>query len=228
MGYGGIANSLAVEFDTWYNPEDGDLFSDHISIQAVEAGGIIGTGGKTRLSMPRRRPIADGTVHTVKIVYYPRLKFEFAKYFSGTAHLATFMEDYEESRRIGTLVVYVDDLEGDPVFALPFNMASALQLNDGMAFAGFTASTGRNWEKHDILSWYMCEDFRSCSFKLQGQLDFHTENKIFQKNRDDGAMPPVFDTAPVDSTVDAEYSPAEAAKRFVADDGTPQQDYPRP
>lgn len=30
MGYGGIRKSIAVEFDTWYNPELGDLFNDHV------------------------------------------------------------------------------------------------------------------------------------------------------------------------------------------------------
>lgn len=30
MGYGGLRNSLAVEFDTWFNAEDGDLFDDHV------------------------------------------------------------------------------------------------------------------------------------------------------------------------------------------------------
>lgn len=30
MGYGGLRKSIAVEFDTWYNPEVGDLFTDHV------------------------------------------------------------------------------------------------------------------------------------------------------------------------------------------------------
>lgn len=34
MGYGGIENSIAIEFDTWYNPDLGDLFSDHISVRS--------------------------------------------------------------------------------------------------------------------------------------------------------------------------------------------------
>ena len=37
LGYGGIANSLAVEFDTWYNPDTNttttgvDMIVDHVS-----------------------------------------------------------------------------------------------------------------------------------------------------------------------------------------------------
>ena len=30
LGYAGIRNSLVVEFDTWYNPTQGDHFSDHV------------------------------------------------------------------------------------------------------------------------------------------------------------------------------------------------------
>ena len=28
IGYGGISNSIAFEFDTWWNPTNGDLFTD--------------------------------------------------------------------------------------------------------------------------------------------------------------------------------------------------------
>jgi hypothetical protein len=30
LGYAGIRNTLAVEFDTWHNPTQGDHFSDHV------------------------------------------------------------------------------------------------------------------------------------------------------------------------------------------------------
>lgn len=30
MGYHGIPNSLAIEFDTWYNPRTEDVFEDHV------------------------------------------------------------------------------------------------------------------------------------------------------------------------------------------------------
>jgi len=32
LGYGGITNSLAVEFDTWYNPEQLEPFENHIAV----------------------------------------------------------------------------------------------------------------------------------------------------------------------------------------------------
>ena len=33
MGYSGINNSLAVEFDTYFDPEENDPYENHISIQ---------------------------------------------------------------------------------------------------------------------------------------------------------------------------------------------------
>jgi hypothetical protein len=33
LGYGGINNSLAVEFDTYFNNEENDPYENHISVQ---------------------------------------------------------------------------------------------------------------------------------------------------------------------------------------------------
>jgi hypothetical protein len=33
MGYGGINNSLSIEFDTYFNYEENDPYENHISIQ---------------------------------------------------------------------------------------------------------------------------------------------------------------------------------------------------
>ncbi len=30
LGYAGIRNALVFEFDTWYNPDQGDHFTDHV------------------------------------------------------------------------------------------------------------------------------------------------------------------------------------------------------
>ena len=35
LGYGGIVNSIAVEFDSWYNPYLGDMFKDHVTVQTM-------------------------------------------------------------------------------------------------------------------------------------------------------------------------------------------------
>ena len=73
MGYGGIRKSLAVEFDTWYNPEVGDLFTDHVSIQ-TSANFPNSVGQGSRMGVPRPVALADGKVHFAKIAYYRFLK----------------------------------------------------------------------------------------------------------------------------------------------------------
>lgn len=64
LGYGGISNSLAVEFDTWTNvdTQTDDIFQDHIS---VHSGGPLlpnSPGKSTSLGYWRPYDIADGKV----------------------------------------------------------------------------------------------------------------------------------------------------------------------
>lgn len=33
-----------------------------------------------------------------------------------------------------------------------------MDLPDGLSYVGFTASTGRKWEKHNVLSWEWYDD----------------------------------------------------------------------
>merc|ERR1711991_475463 len=123
-------------------------------------------------------PLADGKIHTAKIKYFPFLRYDFVQYFRGVDHLTDFMRDNEEARRIGTFVVYLDDMD-TPLLAFPINLSFALDLREGTAWAGFTASTGRKCEKHDILSWYFCEDHKQCAFQMQKIFDYHREDKIY-------------------------------------------------
>ncbi|TMW55460.1 hypothetical protein Poli38472_010342 [Pythium oligandrum] len=157
MGYEGIQNSLAIEFDTWHNGETPDTFYDHVAIYSNGADGNS-LLESARLSTTALQDIADGRIHAVKIRYYNELKYEYVSYFSGTASLTTFIKDVSEGRRVGTLVVFADDgIDKDvPLLAIPINLAVALRLTSDQAYVGFTASTGNSWQKHDILGWYYC------------------------------------------------------------------------
>ncbi|OQR99296.1 hypothetical protein ACHHYP_07078 [Achlya hypogyna] len=156
MGWNGISNSLTVAFHTWPQSSASDsLFVDHVSVylqssntnqQAVE------------LAVPVAADIADGSVHVVKIAYFNTLPLQYFEFFAATKSIASTLQDISESRRVGCLVVFMDDgINNDtPLFALPLNLASALRLPRDLAYIGFTAATGGAWEKHDILSWYYC------------------------------------------------------------------------
>lgn len=73
LGVEGIANSLAIEFDTWFNAEQPDTFDDHVAIYSNGPSGntLLETA---RLSATVLQDLADGKVHAVKIRYYTEIK----------------------------------------------------------------------------------------------------------------------------------------------------------
>jgi hypothetical protein len=128
IGYNGIPNSLAVEFDTLQNPpgefegELGDPNDNHISVQTRgtlpnSAGPTFSLGTTTTLPL-----LTDGSVHNAKVAYVP-----------------------------GTLTVFMDD-PAKPVLTVPVDLGTILRLGNGQAWVGFTAATGGRSQAHDILS----------------------------------------------------------------------------
>jgi lysophospholipase L1-like esterase len=128
LGYSGILNSLAVEFDTLQNlPEEfggelGDPNDNHISVQSRgtlpnTANPTFSLGSTTGLPL-----LADGNVHRAKVVYVP-----------------------------GTLTIFLDDLTR-PVLTVPVDLGTTLSLDNSRAWIGFTAATGGRSQAHDILS----------------------------------------------------------------------------
>ncbi|KUF81258.1 hypothetical protein AM587_10006541 [Phytophthora nicotianae] len=179
MGFKGIQNSLAIEFDTWFNDEKAgeDVFYDHVAIYS--RGQNINTDAESaRISAAAVHDLADGKVHVVKIRYYPELKYNYVPYFSATTNLVKFIKDVSEGRRVGTLLVFMDEgIKNDkPILAIPINLAATLRLDSDEAFVvhlklnlhevhilpdfddGFTASTSSSWQKHDVLGWYYCTE----------------------------------------------------------------------
>jgi len=127
IGYGGIPNSIAIEFDPFSNHGAG--FNDppfqHIAIQSNGIGPNSpdhGTGAS--LGGPYAATLADGNVHTATITYN-----------ASTQTLSVILD----GSPIGSAVVDLSTL-----FPL---------LNNTNAYAGFTAATDANGETADILSW---------------------------------------------------------------------------
>ena len=42
LGYGGLRRSLAVEFDSWFNDDMGDMYYNHVSVQTGGPSGEVG------------------------------------------------------------------------------------------------------------------------------------------------------------------------------------------
>jgi hypothetical protein len=133
MGFTGIPNSLAAEFDTLQNhPGDfvegkrGDPNDNHISVQTR---GMLPNSGDSDFSLgfttqgpPAIPLLADGRMHSTKVAYVS-----------------------------GTLRIFLDDLT-KPVLTVPVDLGTTLSLDNGQAWVGFTAATGKRSQTHDIRS----------------------------------------------------------------------------
>ncbi len=135
----GLANSVAIEFDTYQNTWDPD--NNHVAIQSCWDGNNSQHHGATchaglRSGMnptivlnslaPFNINVNDGAVHTAIITYAP------------------------PCANCQNLTV---SLDGQQVAATVLDLGNlGLDVNDD-AFVGFTASTGGGFENQDVLSW---------------------------------------------------------------------------
>jgi len=163
LGYEGIDNSLAVEFDTFFNYDNLDAYENHISVQT--RGWRLSNNANHSFSLAssvRTPELAEG-IHTARIKYTPVFDTDASMdpYFTATSWTTEFLQNADAPNGgmpdwgtgIGMMYVYVDNLV-DPLFITPLNLDSTLQLNNGKAWVGFTAATGQNhYQVHDMLSW---------------------------------------------------------------------------
>ena len=128
IGYSGvdgrdaIANSVAIEFDTWRNAGLDDPNANHVS---VHTRGSSGNHPHEDYSLGSTTMLPDmkaGGVHTAIVTYIP-----------------------------GAMTVFVDDLHS-PALTVPIDLDSRLAMDQGRAWLGFTSSTWNGWANHDILS----------------------------------------------------------------------------
>jgi outer membrane protein OmpA-like peptidoglycan-associated protein len=124
IGYEGIANSLAVEFDTYDNNPDSnpEPNGNHVSVQSR---GKAPNSADHRTSLGWTSAIPDlkkGDRHTARVRYLP-----------------------------GTLTVFLDDLD-HPILTVPIRLDTLLSLDAGKCWIGFTAATGGSWANFDLFS----------------------------------------------------------------------------
>ncbi len=147
---GGIANSLAIEFDTFQNTDINDLSNSHVSIQSCGTGqnsvdascrhaDINLLGLTTPAGAPSPINLADGYVHTATVTYLVQ---------ATSTQTACFVN----STAGPCLDVVLDGTDLFPA-GVPVNLSNLLSLTSGNAYVGFTAATGGGNDNQDILSW---------------------------------------------------------------------------
>jgi hypothetical protein len=124
IGYDGIPNSIAIEFDTYQNSQYADPVGAHVGIQSNgTAANSPAHNSSANLGGPVQVAFADGNIHNATITY------------DG----------------VNTLSVFVD---GNFVVSASVTLNSLLSLDGGTsAYLGFTAATGGKEENSDILAW---------------------------------------------------------------------------
>lgn len=128
LGYDGIANSLAVEFDT-YQQWAFDLDDNHISIS-------------TNGSHPNSAWDVYYSINRTNFNGVPSLLRSGVNLHDGADHVAVI--DYSA----GLLSVSIDDVT---VLQTHYDVARSLSLSSGTASVGFTASTGEGAASHEVL-----------------------------------------------------------------------------
>ncbi|KAL4175222.1 hypothetical protein KRP22_000191 [Phytophthora ramorum] len=159
LGYGGLQNALAIEFDTWFNPELLDVYENHISVHVSGNGGVLQADHTHSLGSTSNLPDMTEDTHIVRITYKPNLdeSMLFDEAFTASTLAGNFFSTGAWRSGIGLLVVYLDDMNS-PVLTVPLRIENTLELFHGRAWVGFTGATGEHaWQTLDIMSW----DFQS-------------------------------------------------------------------
>jgi hypothetical protein len=173
MGYSGIDNSLALEFDTFQNSWDPN--NNHIALQNCGAGlpnsadhdsflnsnevsttclvSLTGSNGpvSTLISSPQTSAAPPATATAVTLA-------------DGNVHQVVMVYSGPNEATPNLLQVYLDPVFDPgthtpvtgsvPVFSGTYNLSTALNLvNGNSAYVGFTSATGAAFEQHELMAW---------------------------------------------------------------------------
>jgi len=146
IGYGGVGNSIAIEFDTYNNGADDGNSSNHIAID--ENGNIINGTGESDQDLTNVYGVStcnftSGTLYTAPGCLSNGDIWSVTASYNGT-DLSLTVSDPAEG---GSTVIYNN---------LPIDISSFLGTNT--AYVGFTAGTGSGYETQDILNWQFAND----------------------------------------------------------------------
>jgi hypothetical protein len=135
LGYQGVGNSVAIEFDTFNNGSDDGNSSNHVGIDingSLNSESLTNVYGLVDCNLGNATTsgcMANGQIWTALIEY------------DGTTQLLNvILTDPTQGTSFHAITDYMVDIE------------SALD-SGGTAYVGFTSATGSGYENHDILNW---------------------------------------------------------------------------
>jgi hypothetical protein len=131
IGYTGITNSLAIEFDLYKNPWDPD--GNHIAVQSMGAGANQPDHTKYNSCMG-----ISSNIITIKqdSIYYSKIQYDWT-----TKTLKIYLDSTGKFESLALSIPNID-------------LASYLQLEEGeYVYIGFTAGTGESYQEHDLFDW---------------------------------------------------------------------------
>ena len=150
LGYAGIGNSLAIEFDISHN--DWDPNGNHVAVQSC------GTGYNTPVHLPGTYTIGQNTNVTSCLVSPSAITANALA--DGNTHYGVIQYTPPGTNGSGNLQVWVDPtfIQGThtpnsaPIINIPYTI-TALNLDSGSAWVGFTASQSSKATVQDITEW---------------------------------------------------------------------------
>ena len=147
MGYAGVPNSLAIEFDTYNNGNPGSLgpfpaepdISNHV---ALDIGGALTNANWTNVYGNGSCGFAGGT---------PAQAPNTVAGCMSNGDLWTATISYDGSALNVSLFDPAKGTTFNALTGVPLDLASILGTDT--AFVGFTGSSGAGWENEDIVNW---------------------------------------------------------------------------
>jgi len=151
MGYTGIINSLAVEFDLFQNAWDPN--GNHVAVQSL--------GDLPNTADHRNKKSVLGINDSIILIQRDTLYYAKIEYFWSTKTLNIYLDSTDNLLKP---VLVVNNLD----------LVTFLNLEDGeYLYIGFTAGTGDAFQEHDLLNWTIpCKN----QFVDVGELPVQTNN----------------------------------------------------
>jgi hypothetical protein len=142
LGYGGVPDSFAVEFDTYNNGSADDNSSNHI---AIDADGLLGT-------------TAQANVYGNGSCGFPSGGFPVQDDYAvdgcmANGHAWTALITYDGATSLLNVTVTDPDEPGAFHAISDYSIDISGFLGTNTAYVGFTGGTGAGWENEDILDW---------------------------------------------------------------------------